>query len=299
MKKIRLVSIASLLLVLFAFTACNSTKNNAELEEEQAQEDILAQEDEEVLLDEEELTEEEIAIQEHITKQDEEITALNAELEKQKKIAESRYSYKEVVLSEDKPFPPEAKPGQCFARIFVPQKTQTVTEKILVKEASERLEVFPTVYDVVTEEILVCPAYTTWKKGTGSIQKIDNQTGEIMCLVEVPAVYKTIYKEVVVSPPTTKSFEIPAEYQTVSREEVVKEASMEWVPVLCDVNMTPAKITEIQTALEELGYPTGDFYGSLGSGTLEAIKLFQADNDLLVTDYITIETLEQLDVTYF
>ena len=56
-----------------------------------------------------------------------------------------------------------------------------------MKAASTRLETVPAQYETVTEEVLVRPAYTTWKKGTGPIQRIDQATGEIMCLVEVPA----------------------------------------------------------------------------------------------------------------
>ncbi len=125
--------------------------------------------------------------------------------------------------------PPNAKAGECYARVFVPNtykkvtetvlkhaaserietsppKYQTVEETKLAKEASERLEVVPATYGWVTEEVMVTPAsynlievpatYETvtekilvreahleWKKGSGPIQKINEATGEIMCLV--------------------------------------------------------------------------------------------------------------------
>jgi hypothetical protein len=69
---------------------------------------------------------------------------------------------------------------------------------------------------------LVKPAETVWKKGRGPIEKIDNTTGEIMCLVEVPAVYETVKKNVMVAPPTTREIAIPAEYETVKKRVMVK-----------------------------------------------------------------------------
>ncbi|MCP5153417.1 MAG: peptidoglycan-binding protein [Ectothiorhodospiraceae bacterium] len=165
--------------------------------------------------------------------------------------------------------PPQAKPGECYARVFIPpayteetrqvlrqeggERIETtppeyewVEERVLVKEASQRLEVVPATYDWAEErvmvrqaseelqtvpakyewteeQVLVRAAYTTWKKGRGPIERIDNATGEIMCLVEVPAEYKTVRKQVMVSPPSTRKVAIPAEYTNV-RKRVMVEA---------------------------------------------------------------------------
>jgi hypothetical protein len=164
--------------------------------------------------------------------------------------------------------PPNAKPGECYARVYVPPTYKTVTEqrlkraaserlevipakyewveeKVLVKQASQRLETIPAeygmeeeqvlvkeasyemqdvpaTYDWVEEQVLVKPAETVWKKGRGLIEKIDNTTGEIMCLVEMPAVYKTVKKKVMVTPPTTRRIDIPAEYKTVKKRVMLK-----------------------------------------------------------------------------
>lgn len=164
--------------------------------------------------------------------------------------------------------PPNAKPGECYARVFIPPTYRTVTEtvlkrgaseqlevvpakyewvkeQVLVSEASQRLETIPAQYDWVEEQvlvkesssrkeqipaqyewqeekILVKPAETVWKKGRGPIEKMDNATGEIMCLVEVPAVYQTVKRKVMVSPPATREIPIPAEYETVRKKVMVK-----------------------------------------------------------------------------
>ena len=189
------------------------------------------------------------------------------ELEKQSKLAsEAEMQTKSPV--ETSLLPPNAKPGECYARVYVPPTYKTVTEerlkraaserlevipaeyewveeKVLVKQASERLETIPAVYgweeeqvlvkeasyemqnvpatyDWVEEQVMVKPAATVWKKGGGLIEKIDNTTGELMCLVETPAVYKTVRKKVMVTPPTTRTIEIPAEYETVKKKVVLK-----------------------------------------------------------------------------
>ncbi len=150
-------------------------------------------------------------------------------------------------VASDPMLPPNAKPGECFARVWappqyrtatervlakaegesvriVPAKYQTLTERVMVKEASTRLEVVPAQYETVTERVMVKPAYTTWKKGTGPIQKIDEATGEIMCLVEVPAEYKTVSKRVLKAPATTREVTVPAQYETVTVRKLAEPA---------------------------------------------------------------------------
>lgn len=173
--------------------------------------------------------------------------------------------------------PPQAKPGQCFARVFTPPVYQTtnksvlakeasesirvtepaydnvqervlvkeastklkviparydwVEERMLVKEASERLEVIPAQYETIEEQLLVSPASTVWKKGRGPIEKINDMTGEIMCLVEVPAVYKTLRSQKLVSKPTTRTIAIPAEYKMVKKRIMVEAPRTEEIEI--------------------------------------------------------------------
>ncbi len=104
---------------------------------------------------------------------------------------------------------------------IIPAKYEWVEEKVLVKEASQKEVVVPPVYETVTEKVMVEPAKTVWKKGRGPVEKIDHTTGEIMCLVEIPAKYKTITKRVLKTPATTKIVEIPAQYKTVKVRKLV------------------------------------------------------------------------------
>ena len=113
----------------------------------------------------------------------------------------------------DMALPANAQAGKCYARAFedptyrteteevlkrqaserielIPAQTEMVEQQVLVRAAFEREEIIPAQFDTVTEEILVKPATTRWKKGRGLIEKVNNFTGEIMCLEEVPAEYK-------------------------------------------------------------------------------------------------------------
>jgi outer membrane murein-binding lipoprotein Lpp len=201
-----------------------------------------------------------------------------------------------------------AKPGECFAKVFkapvyrteterivkreasekvipVPARYEWTTERVLVKEASKKLVTIPAVYEyvtetvevepartktvtipakyeTVTERVEVTPAHTVWKRGQGPAAKytatrIDDKTGEILCLVEVPATYKTVKKTVLKEPATTKEIEIPAVTKTI-RKRVVKEPATtreveipaEYATVRVRKEVSPADVKRIPIEAE-------------------------------------------------
>ncbi|OJZ16805.1 MAG: hypothetical protein BGP21_09820 [Thiobacillus sp. 65-29] len=106
----------------------------------------------------------------------------------------------------------------------VPAVFEEVEERVMVKPAGKKAIEVPAVYEDVTERTLVRAAYTTWKPGTAtSIQKIDEKTGEIFCLVEVPAEYQEVTTRVMKTPASIRYDEIPAVYETGKRT-VLKSA---------------------------------------------------------------------------
>ncbi|MBX2838461.1 MAG: peptidoglycan-binding protein [Gammaproteobacteria bacterium] len=109
--------------------------------------------------------------------------------------------------------------------VITPAQYETVEERVIVKEASTRVVDTPAVFRTETESVLVEPARSVWKKGRGPIERINNSTGEIMCLVEVPARYETITKTVLDKPASTKVVEIPAVYKTIKVNRLVKPAA--------------------------------------------------------------------------
>ena len=122
-----------------------------------------------------------------------------------------------------------------------PPVYKTVTEKVLVKPESEKIVVVrPAKYKWVTEKVLVEPEHTVWKRGTALYegkndnvlsQKFNPSTGEIMCLVKVPAKYKTVRKKVMVEPPLTKKVKIPAQYKTITKRVLVKPAGTKVIKI--------------------------------------------------------------------
>lgn len=142
----------------------------------------------------------------------------------------------------------------------IPATYKKVQEKVLVKEASERIEVIPATYKKVTERIVVTPAktrlvsvpatyqtttervkirdaYTAWKPGGSVIavganalggtilQNRRSSTGEVLCLVEIPAEYKTVKRRVEVTAARTQEKVTPAVYKTVTKRVIESAAS--------------------------------------------------------------------------
>jgi len=160
-----------------------------------------------------------------------------------------------------------ATPGMCFHEHYLPATYKTVTESVLTRAETEEVSIIPARYEMVEETVLVReastrlenvpaeygyeeervidkPAHTIWKKGTGPIQRIDEATGEIMCLVEVPATYKTIKRRVLVSPATTRTVEIPAEYKTVKVRKLAESAREVRTPVAAVYNDVDRKVLD-------------------------------------------------------
>ena len=145
-------------------------------------------------------------------------------------------------------------PGTCYKEYFTPEKYKVVTEEIVTQAETERTEVVPAKYEMVEKTIEVSPAgkktievpatyefkderilvekeKTVWKKGHNPAQKLNGATGDIMCLVKVPAKYKIIKKRVVKTPATTKIIEIPASSKTIKVKKLVSEATIKKIAI--------------------------------------------------------------------
>ncbi len=174
--------------------------------------------------------------------------------------------------------PPNAKAGECYARVMVPPRYEasteqvvrtaastrietnpaefeTVTKQVLVKAASERLEVIPATYGWETEEVLVKPASSK--------------------IVAVPARYETVTEKVLVKPehtiwkkgagPITKVNEItgeimclvtvPAEYATISKKVLVAAATSKEVPVPAEYKTVKRKVMTAPPTTRKIEIP--------------------------------------------
>ncbi len=153
---------------------------------------------------------------------------------------------------------PPAKPGQCFAKIKINATYKTQSRRILVSKATskrvlvrapqyrfinQRVQVrkayyktrtIPAQYRTNVKRVMVKPAYNTWRKGHGAITRIDNMTGEIMCRVTVPAVYKNVSQRVLVRPVQKIRTLVPAVYRTIKQKKFI-------APALYKTIRTPAR----------------------------------------------------------
>lgn len=265
----------------------------------------------------------------------------------------------EILDENGRPIPEEQKPlvrTRADGTIeIIPMAFETVTQRVLVKQASDRLVVVPPVYETVTQRVLVKPAQTTWKPAKGRIYgpamarnaagqpitRINNSTGEIMCLVQEPAQYrtikktvlrkaaatrrakiaaeyktvtkripkkvtvrrvptapeyKTITKRVVKTGANERRVKIPAEFETVQKRVLVSKGAVQWMEVLCEVNVTQDNIRQIQSRLRKLGFYNGALDGVIGRGTMDSISNFQKSRGL-VRAGITRETIKALGLS--
>jgi peptidoglycan hydrolase-like protein with peptidoglycan-binding domain len=112
--------------------------------------------------------------------------------------------------------------------------------------------------------------------------------------VTIPASYKTVQITKIVTPEKTKKTVIPARYKTVSKQVKVSEQSVKWMPVLCKSSMTIETISKIQSALTKAGFNT-PVTGTLDAATKASVKAYQKKNGLTVSG-LSIDTLKRLGV---
>jgi hypothetical protein len=191
--------------------------------------------------------------------------------------------------------PPNARPGECYAKVLIPAVKETHKKRVQVSEERKVLaRIVPAKYEIKTERVMVTPARKYWKAGHGPITRKDEVTGEIMCLVEEPATYKTIEKRVLIEPEKPEYKTVPAQFETVTSSKVIQPESWEWRRILCETNMGPNSIARIQQALNAKGYDI-KVDGKLGNQTLGALNDYNRKNGL-PTRGITYETLDHLGV---
>ncbi len=175
---------------------------------------------------------------------------------------------------------PNAKAGECYAKVVIPAQYKTeeqkvtikdasskieiipakyewVEEKVLVKEASKKLVPVPAAYTTVEEKVLVTPTEKIWTKGSGAkagranpsilsgavtngLNLADAKVGNCYAEHHIPAQYKTETQQVLKSEASSKIEIIPAKYEWAEQKVLVKEASAK----LIEVPAVYEKVTE-------------------------------------------------------
>jgi hypothetical protein len=103
---------------------------------------------------------------------------------------------------------PEARPGQCFARVTIPEVTETYTEDRIVTPAHAETRDVPARYEMVDTQVLVKEPTTEQ--------------------VVIPGVYRAIAETVVVTPARTEPVVVPATWETYAERVMVRPAYVTW-----------------------------------------------------------------------
>ena len=104
--------------------------------------------------------------------------------------------------------PPNAKPGECFTRAYIPAQYKTTSERMLLSEATEKVNTIPATYTWGTERVLV-------KEASERLEVI-------------PATYAWEEQRVMVTPASSRLISVPATYKTVSEKILVKPEHTKW-----------------------------------------------------------------------
>lgn len=104
--------------------------------------------------------------------------------------------------------PPNAKAGECYARVLIPPVYETTSERVLAKEASATIDIVPAEYEWAEEKVLS-------KEASEKLEVI-------------PATYKTVEEKILVKPASTRMVKVPAVYGTETEKILVTPAREYW-----------------------------------------------------------------------
>lgn len=136
---------------------------------------------------------------------------------------------------------------------IVPAEYAEVQEKIVVREAYRREIEIPALYNTYFEQVMEKPARQIWKPGRGVVERVDEVTGEILCLVEEPASYKTVERKELARPASKRYEDVPAEYANVTKTVVKTPESVREVQVPAEYSTV--KVRKLVKAAEAIKTP--------------------------------------------
>ena len=105
-------------------------------------------------------------------------------------------------------FPPNPKPGHCYARVLLPATYDVSEEKVQVRPAEKKIEIQEARYEWTEEAVLIKEASTR--------------------LETLPAEYETVTERVLVKPAGKKLVTVPATYKTTKESILDKPAHTVW-----------------------------------------------------------------------
>lgn len=106
--------------------------------------------------------------------------------------------------------PPNAKAGECYAKVLVPARYQTVEERVVVSPETTKTRKVPAQYETQEQTLLVQEASFEY--------------------VPIPPKYETVQERVLVSPERMEKRVIPARTEKRTERVMISAARVEWKP---------------------------------------------------------------------
>ncbi|MEM7195672.1 MAG: peptidoglycan-binding domain-containing protein [Pseudomonadota bacterium] len=201
----------------------------------------------------------------------------------------------------------------------IPAQYQTISVRELVEDAREERVSIPAEYATVSKRRMITEAAYIWHDAVSLEEPESTRTGRQICLFERPAEFRTISRQVVITPASTKSVDVPAEYRqvrkrklvtperekttvipaefrTVTKQKLVSDGREEWRSVLCEADITNERIALLQNTLDQLGFNPGEIDGFIGPATMSALNEYQRASGLPVDQYLNLDTLRSLGI---
>ncbi len=144
--------------------------------------------------------------------------------------------------------------------IDIPATYRTVTEVVTVRPAGVRYETIPARYETIAERVMVREAYTVWKRGVAQGARHGYPTrmgerGEILCLVEVPAEYAMVTRQVLREPARQVRIDVPAQTRAVARQVVDQPARVETRQIPAQYGQETVRVLKVPERIETYTVP--------------------------------------------
>ena len=204
--------------------------------------------------------------------------------------------------------------------VAVTPKFKTVEIEQMVSPAETKTILIPAKYQTVTQRNKIEDSKYFWTDASQQYasSRIKTQCNKI-CLTKTEAKYKTVSKQVLVTPASSKRVKTPEKYAVVKIKKIDEKARYKkvvipeeyitvitkrertkgyskWMPVICEGLLTPDIIKKLQRALQFQGFYTGEVNGIWNMESKSAARAYQKANGLAVTNKLSIETMKSLDI---
>ncbi|MBE7217484.1 MAG: peptidoglycan-binding protein [Caulobacteraceae bacterium] len=148
-------------------------------------------------------------------------------------------------------------------RFVIPATYRDVWETVVVRPATVQVSTLPAEYRDVPETVMVAPARRYWRRAEGVPQygpywpgqtRVE-PTGEVVCLVEEPAQYRTVWRHVCVRPEQQVQTPVPAVIRQVARRVIDQPAREEERVIPARFGQQQVEVVDAPERVERIDVP--------------------------------------------